>query len=70
MSRYGEPCGGIHGYVRLEENRRPLAKLRVESVSGSATVRWRTGAGRPIAEAQGSGLVGEMGWLALFSQED
>jgi hypothetical protein len=45
MSRYGEPCGGIHGYVRLEENCRPLAVLRVESVSGSATVRWRSGQG-------------------------
>lgn len=38
MSRYGEPCGGIHGYLRLEKNCRPLVVLRSESVSGSATV--------------------------------
>lgn len=56
MSQSGEPCGGIHGYVRLEENCRPLAVLRVESVSGSCDRCMALGATVRFTEAQSSAI--------------
>jgi hypothetical protein len=70
MSRYGEPCGGIHGYVRLEENCRPLAVLRVESVSGSATVRWRSGQGSRLPRPGAVVWFEKSAWLAFCQPRD